>query len=165
VKTEPKWLELARSYVGEREIHGLKHNSKIVQWFADIRTSFRDDETPWCAAFVGAMLERSGIRSTRSAAARSYLNWGVSLPFPVPGCIVVYSRPGSSWSGHVGFPVAVDQRGDIMTLGGNQGDMVSIKLFDKARVLSYRWPSDQLIDLRVQLPIIVSDGKLSTQEA
>ena len=34
------------------------------------------DEVPWCAAFVGACLERAGIASTRSLMARSYLGWG-----------------------------------------------------------------------------------------
>jgi hypothetical protein len=38
----------------------------------------RDDETPWCATFVSAVLELESIPSTRSAWARSYLNWATS---------------------------------------------------------------------------------------
>lgn len=52
---EPKWLVEARRYIGEREIKGPKHNPKILQMWKDIkRGGIKDDETPWCAAFVGA---------------------------------------------------------------------------------------------------------------
>ena len=101
----------------------------------------RDDETPWCAAFVGAVLEECGIKSTRSAAARSYLKWGDAIARPVPGAVVVFWRGNpDGWSGHVGFVCGVTASGDILVLGGNQGDMVSIRTFTKHRVLGYRWP-------------------------
>lgn len=162
--TEPQWLQLARTFLGTTEIPGPKHNSKILQWWADIRSTIRDDETPYCAAFVGSMLERSGIDSTRSPAARSYLKWGSQLATPVPGCIVVYARPGCSWCGHVGFVVGEDRKGNIMTLGANQGNTVSIAPFSRDRVLNYRWPATRLFQ-SVALPILDSNSQLSTQEA
>ncbi|EDR9797697.1 TIGR02594 family protein, partial [Salmonella enterica subsp. enterica serovar Zongo] len=64
--SEPKWLAEARRYIGEREIKGAQHNPLIVQMWRDIkRGGIKDDETPWCAAFVGAVLEHVGIKSTR----------------------------------------------------------------------------------------------------
>jgi hypothetical protein len=48
------------------EIKGPRHNPLILQFWKGIkRGGIKDDETPWCAAFVGAMLERAGIKSTR----------------------------------------------------------------------------------------------------
>ena len=45
-----------------------------------------DDESPWCAAFVGAVLAECGLAGTGSLTARSYLKWGV------PGDIAVLWR-------------------------------------------------------------------------
>ncbi len=77
--SEPKWLTEARRYIGEREIKGPQHNPLIVQMWKDIkRGGIKDDETPWCAAFVSSVLERGGIKSTRFESAGSYLGWGRS---------------------------------------------------------------------------------------
>lgn len=55
--SEPKWLTEARRYIGEREIKGPQHNPLIVQMWKDIkRGGIKDDETPWCAAFVSSVL-------------------------------------------------------------------------------------------------------------
>jgi uncharacterized protein (TIGR02594 family) len=166
---DPPWLADARAYLGTTEIPGPKHNAKIVQWWVDIRAAFRDDETPYCAAFVGAMLERHGIVSTRSAAARSYAKWGTKIDRPAVGAIVVFSRPGSSWSGHVGFAVGRDHAGNVMCLGANQGNTVSIRPFVPSRVISYHWPTDwlYLIDegWTLPLPLLASNGRLSQNEA
>lgn len=139
--SEPKWLQLAKSEIGTREIVGKKHNPKIVQYFRDVHNSWVvDDETPWCAAAVGSWLERSGETSTRKLTARSYLNWGIKVANPIPGDVVVFSRGNSSWQGHVGFFVKRDSRG-IHVLGGNQGNAVSIAVYSPSRLLGYRRPA------------------------
>lgn len=136
--TEPKWLSEARKYIGTREIKGGQHNAKILGWWKAIkRGGIKDDETPWCAAFVGACLEVTGIRSTRFESAKSYLDWGLKLDIPTPGCIVVFSREGG---GHVGFVVGKDIENNLLVLGGNQGDEVNIRAFKGDRVAGYRWP-------------------------
>lgn len=136
---EPKWLAEARKLIGLTEIKGQKHAPEIVQFWKDIkRGGIKDDETPWCAAFVGAMLERSGVQSSRFESARSYEEWGRPLKFPVVGCVVVFSREGG---GHVGFAVGKDERGNLLILGGNQSDAVNIKAFPLSRVTAYRWPA------------------------
>ena len=57
----PSWLVEAANHLGEREIPGAKHNNEIVQWFRDVGARwFTTDETPYCAAFVGAMFKRHG---------------------------------------------------------------------------------------------------------
>lgn len=163
---ELPWIAEARKYVGVREIVGKKHSPIVVGFWESIKASFRDDETPWCAGFVGAVLERSGFKSTRSAAARSYNTYGVQLTRPAYGCIVVFWRGSpTGFSGHVGFVVGQDANGNLMVLGGNQGNQVSIIPFSRSRVLSYRWPSIAPAELRYNLPQLQSNGKLSTDEA
>lgn len=159
---EPAWLTLARAHIGQQEIAGPRNNPVIVGWWSTIHSGwFTEDETPWCAAFAGAMLEQAGIRSSRSAASRSYETWGQPLAAPVPGCIVVFRRDGG---GHVGFVVGRDAAGNLMVLGGNQGDAVSIKPFLRDRVLAYRWPVDIAIP-DTPLPLMTSDGRISNDEA
>ena len=103
---ELPWIKEARRFIGEREIKGPEHNPLIVQWWKDIkRGGIKDDETPWCAAFTGAMLEHVGIRSSRFESAKSYLEWGTGLKEPAYGCVVVFTRTGG---GHVGFVIGRD---------------------------------------------------------
>lgn len=162
---EPRWIAAARAAIGTTEIPGRRSNPTIVKWWSLIRAPFQDDETPWCAGFVGGMLESVGIKSSRSAAARSYLNWGRALPRPAVGCIVVFSR--GPRNGHVGFVVGKDAAGNLMVLGGNQGDAVNIKPFSRQRVLGYRWPNGEPAPrgYDYELPILGSDGRVSTREA
>ena len=141
--SEPKWLIEARKLVGLREIKGAQHAPEIVQMWRDIkRGGIKDDETPWCAAFVGAMLERAGVKSSRFESARSYLDWGQLLALPVVGCVVVFTRQGG---GHVGFCVGRDKAGNLLVLGGNQADAVNVKAFPVSRVTGYRWPTGMIV--------------------
>lgn len=162
----PNWIDAARAYIGTREVGGNKHNPLILRWWTKIRAPFTNDETPWCAAFVGGVLEEVGIKSTRSASARSYLNLGVELDKPAYGAIVVFWRgKPDGWSGHVGFVVGKDAHGNLMVLGGNQKDMVRVDPFSTTRVLGYRWPGIAPRLERFSLPLLTSDGKPSTNEA
>ena len=139
--TPEYWMKLAHEEVGQAERPGKDHNKRILEYGKKLGLSWYDkDETPWCALFVGWVLETAGIKSTRSAAARSYEKWGERLKQPVPGCIAVLNRPGgASWMGHVGF--FLEERGErICLLGGNQNDKVSLAWFNKDRVVAYVWP-------------------------
>lgn len=136
-----KAYNLARQEIGTVEIKGERDNPEIVGWFADVGHSWvQDDETAWCAAFVGAMLEAAGLNSTKALNARSYLEWGEEVPLrsAQPGDIVVYWRESpESWKGHVGF--YVDQAGEtIITLGGNQRNEVNETPYDTDKLLSVR---------------------------
>ena len=157
---EPSWIVEGRKYIGEKEIKGLEHNPLILQFWKDIkRGGIKDDETPWCAAYVGGVLERSGITSSRFESAASYLNWGVKLDKPAYGCVVVFSRDGG---GHVGFVVGQQANGDLMVLGGNQSDAVNIRAFSTSRVSGYRWPKDIPVDVQ---PLPQLSGTRSVSES
>lgn len=164
IVTEPVWLRRARQEIGVSEIAGKQHSKRVLSYWELSKLYFSDDETPWCAGFVGAMLEDCGIRSTRSGMARSYENWGQPCG-AIPGAIVTFWRGSkSSGSGHVGFVVGKDQYGNLMVLGGNQGDAVNIKPFTTSRVTGYRWPSG-FDPSGAPLATVASDGRVSTNEA
>lgn len=171
----PDWLAMACAYIGVAEIKGPQHNSTILRLLDaadgapdDGKTvgNIRDDETPWCASFVSAILELTGIPSTRSAWARSYLNWGIKLPGPAQGAIAVLERGPNA--GHVAFVAGRTDDGDIVLLGGNQSDMVRLSAFDVQRVIGYRWPSNQPMPDAVTfetLPPVLLSTPRSTSEA
>lgn len=164
---EPRWIVLARKYLGLREIKGSRHEPLIVKWWEAIGAPFRDDETPWCGAFVGGVLREADLPIVSGGAgARSWLKLPVKLDRPAVGSVVVFwrgSRDGTL--GHVGFVVGQDRFGNLMVLGGNQGDEVCIKPFSRDRVLGYRWPSTWPLEERFNLPVLASDGRVSTNEA
>lgn len=131
----------ASAYLGLREWPGAKHNPKILDMFEDVGHGWvRDDETSWCAAFVGSVLAEAGYLGTGSLAARSYREWGVEVPLASArrGDVVVFWRESpSSWKGHVGFYHSHDSH-NVYVLGGNQGNAVSIAAYPVARLLSVR---------------------------
>lgn len=137
-----KWMPIAQSYQGEEEIRGPRDNPKIVEMFKDVGHGWvKDDETPWCAAFVGAVLEKAGYKGTGSLAARSYLNWGQKVSRPQYGDIVVFWRgKKSGWQGHVGFFIK-ETKSYIYVLGGNQANEVNVSRYSKSRLLGFRRPS------------------------
>lgn len=137
---ELPWMAEAKKHIGQKEVKGPKHNSWIVSlWKAIKRGGIKDDETAWCAAYVGACFEAVNIPSTRFESARSYEKWGIPLTYPVYGAVAVLTRPGGG--GHVMFVMGQDSKGNILGLGGNQGDMVNVSSFPKSRVTAIRWPS------------------------
>lgn len=173
--SEPSHLTVARRFLGVAEIKGPHHHTAILDLLdvADGKKDGKplqgiaDDETPWCASFVSAVLELDGIASARSAWARSYESWGDDVSVAVIlGAIAVLERGPKS--GHVGFVAGRDAGGHVMLLGGNQSDMVRISPFDTQRVLSYRWPKGRPLPKGplgfLALPLLDSNGVPSRNE-
>mgnify|MGYP003498752797 FL=1 len=138
--TLPNWYELALAERGVKEAPGEANNPVVQAYYKDAgHPEVRHDKVPWCAAFVGAMLKRAGIKPSGSLAALSYLDWGKKLSEPKQGCVVIMRRGNSSWQGHVAF-YEKDAGVRIVCLGGNQSDRVSFASYPKSKVLGYRWP-------------------------
>ena len=160
---DPAWIVEARKYIGQREIKGAKTNGFVSIWLKTLRAWWSDDEQPWCGVFVAHCIQSVGLPIPKNwMRATDWLSIGKTLPRPAMGCIVVFSRAGG---GHVGFVVGKTATGNLMVLGGNQGDSVRISEFSPARAIGYRWPSVSPLPERYNLPIIDSDGTLSTNEA
>lgn len=136
---------LAKHEIGVKEVAGPRHSSAILDYFGQAGQPWvRNDETAWCAAFVGAMLARAGLPNTGRLNARSYLEWGerVDAVNAKPGDVAVFWRVSESdWRGHVGFSAGWEQNGDVAVLGGNQGNAVTIAPYPLQQLLSFRrWP-------------------------
>lgn len=140
-----KAYDLARADLGTWEWSD-GHNPKVLQYFKDVGHEWvEDDETAWCAAFVGAMLKRAGLPHTGKLNARSYLKWGVPVDMKdaQEGDVVVFSRGDpNGWQGHVAFFVKEDGT-KLQVLGGNQSNQVNIAKYPKSRLLGIRRKKSQ----------------------
>ena len=131
----------AGRHLGTREWPGARHNPVVLKYFRDAGVPMADDETPWCAAFVGAVLAECGLAGTGSLTARSYLKWGVPVDIADarPGDIAVLWRGArDGWQGHVAFFDSWDDGGKPRLLGGNQGNQVSLQTYPRDRLLDIR---------------------------
>ena len=138
----PRWAEIAfrEMLAGIEEIAGGGHSLRVLDYHQTTSLKASDDETAWCAAFVGWCLRQALILGSQKANARSYLLWGEEIEKPRPGAITVLWRgQPSGWQGHVGFYVG-ELEHSVLLLGGNQGNRVSIAPYPKSRVLGHRWP-------------------------
>jgi len=147
--SEATWMTVARGEIGQMERRGGE-NPRIVAYHATTTLAAREDEVAWCSSFVNWVLEQAGYKGTSSAAASSWLRWGVELEVPHPGCVTVLKRKGRSrdaaTGSTTGFHVAffVDRTAThVRVLGGNQSNSVKYSSYPLARydVRGYRWPA------------------------
>lgn len=160
---EPCWLIEARRHLGVREIPGTNDAPFLRRWQAQLGAPWLGP-SPWCGTFVAYCLRECSVSTPKAwYRAKAYLDWGLVLDTPRVGCIVVYERQGG---GHVGFVLGKDRDYRLLTLGGNQGDAVTIRAFEQYRVLGYRWPREAIGSMpNDPLPIIRSAAPISTGEA
>jgi uncharacterized protein (TIGR02594 family) len=134
--TDPLWLRIAFEEIGIDEMVEVTR-PRIVEYHSHTTLRSTDYKTPWCASFVCWCLYKAGIEHTRSAAARSYLNWGYMVMEPARGDIVVLTRGNSHVMGHVAFYLKEDET-HFYLLGGNQSRSVRISKYRKDRVVGIR---------------------------
>jgi uncharacterized protein (TIGR02594 family) len=169
----PPWLRLAHGYLGLKEIPGSRHNAQILGMWERLKLPFRDDETPWCAGFVNAMVQDAGlsiVKKNRAAALGWRWNeYGTRLDGPALGTIMSMERPGKPGSGHMTIVAGRSNDWRILGLGGNQGNAVSINPYHpSARNAQYHWPEGYPLPEKTDinfLPIITEAGIQLTNEA
>jgi|GEM_PF-6758651 len=125
-------LEVARKYL---DLHEVRDKGKLEKFMG-----VNPEKTAWCAAFVNAVLKEAGIKGTGNNVAKSFLQFGHPTNHPKIGDIVVFNRADdpNGWQGHVGFYQGRDNNGNILVLGGNQDDKVSIAPYSANLVNGYR---------------------------
>lgn len=135
-------FEVAKNYIGVREIPGKKHNPIILGWLRKIGTWVTDDETAWCSTFINYCALVTGRERTGKLNARSWLEVGaaVDLDSARKGDVVILWRGSkSSWKGHVAFLDHYNKsRGLLYLLGGNQNNEVNVTAYSTDRLLGIR---------------------------
>ena len=132
----PEALSLAAKQIGMNE---NTQRDALKDYLATGGANLDPATTAWCAAFVNSTLQQTGGQGTGSNMARSFLDWGQSVDQPQPGDVAVFSRGDQNGPyGHVGFFQGYDENGNILVLGGNQGDAVSVSPYSPDRLLGFR---------------------------
>lgn len=169
---QPLWLQAGLKMVGLREGAGTKDNATIIDWAkeegGDIAASYTHDSIPWCALFANHCLTKAGLKGTETLWALDFAGkWpSVKLLGPAVGAFAPMLRNGG---GHIIQVVGKDQRGNVMGLGGNQSDQVSIVPFPMSRLnKGFWWPDSVVLPKAIglsALPVVRSDGRISSNEA
>lgn len=135
--------ETARKELGVKETPGFEATKRIVEYHSHTTLKATSDEVAWCSAAMNFIADEAGFSGTRSAAARSWLKWGVPLEAPILGCVVIFDRKDSSNpnAAHVAVCDHPDiSNGIIRVLGGNQENCYKVSRFPTNKVLGYRSP-------------------------
>lgn len=170
--TELPWISEARKYIGLREQTGKNDHPLLDKGWLSFGAKWLFGQ-PWCGLFVAHCLRSAGryVVPLWFRARAWECDKMTRLDNPAYGCIVTFTRQGG---GHVGFVVGIDNNGNLMVLGGNQSNAVSIAPFAVSRVTGYFWPSRVIGDSvqpshpllnRYRLPVLQSNGQVSTNEA
>lgn len=155
-------MSVAKSYLGANETRDTK---VLAEFFEKAGGQKLDPaKTAWCAAFVNAALGASGQQGTGTLLARDFLKVGTATDRPAEGDIVVLTRGDPrGWQGHVGFYAGRDSNGNVLVLGGNQGNKVSVQSYPASRVLGYRKPPEAGTQIAgMNLPQRVAQGMSGT---
>lgn len=132
-------LESAYRLAGRQlGLNETEQNAALREFMANGGVNLDPATTAWCAAFVNATLNQAGLEGTNSLAARSFESWGQPTETPRPGDLAVFKRGDEDWMGHVGFFHGFDDSGNVLVLGGNQSNSVSIAPYSRNALLGFR---------------------------
>jgi len=165
----PIWLQAAIALVGTREF-ARGDNPTIIDWAKDeggaIAKDYTHDSIPWCALFANHVLTKSSLPGTETLWALDFAGkWPAqNLGVPVVGAFAPMVRNGG---GHITIVVGQDQHGNIMGVGGNQSDAVTVVPFARSRLNKGFWWPDSVGNPPINrpLPVVRSDGRISSNEA
>jgi len=107
-------------------------NSRIISCYKTVGFNINNDRTPWCAAFAGNILKKSGAKSLATLSSLAYRGYGTSIPVGDKSRwrlndVVVFSRNGG---GHIGFFRGYNPaNGSMLIAGGNQSDNLTETAF------------------------------------
>lgn len=170
--TRPLWVEAGIKLLGTHEGIGDKDNPTIIDWAkdegGDIAKEYTHDSIPWCALFANHILTKVGLKGTETLWALDFAgHWPcIRLAGPAVGAFAPMKRNGG---GHITIIVGKDQHGNVMGLGGNQSDAVTIAPFSPSRLnQGFYWPKGVSLPTVLgfnSLPLVTSNGKVSTNEA
>jgi uncharacterized protein (TIGR02594 family) len=141
-------IDIAQRFIGVKEVPGKGDNAMILAMLRLDGDWPEHDEVPWCSAYLNFCCWLLRLPRSKSLAARSWL--GVGRPVALADArwgfdLVVLKRGGANQpgpevldaQGHVGVYVGHSPT-QVMVLGGNQADTVSVVGCPHERVLGVR---------------------------
>ena len=169
----PPLVSAGIQYLGITEVQGKGSNPAIMNMAKTIGVDniYTDDDTSWCAVFVNFLCNITGLPVVNPKGdkynllrAKWLLNWGDEVPVAEMklGDVGVLNREGG---GHVFIIIGKTPQGNVIGLGGNQGNSVSFSEFDSKRLLGVRRDNKTPLVASAKLYTVSGEGQLSTNEA
>jgi len=140
--------QLADRFTGIEEVPGSVDNPQVMAMLRLDQSWPEGDEVPWCSAFTNYVCWLLRLPRSKSLRARSWLwcGWPVPLEAAAVGFDVVVLNRGPAPQpgpevleapGHVGF-YGGHEGSEVLILGGNQSNRVSLARYPVSRVLGVR---------------------------
>lgn len=140
--------ETLSALYGTKEVAGARDNPLILAMLQTDAAWPEHDEVAWCAAAMNFVCKLWRLPRTKSLRARDWLLVGepIRIQDATPGFdVAVLARgegdqPGPAVidaPGHVGFFAGLEGT-NVLVLGGNQGNQISIAAFPLVRLLGLR---------------------------
>jgi uncharacterized protein (TIGR02594 family) len=147
-KIELSAFDMAQRFTGITEVPGSTSNPQILAMLRLDMEWPEGDEVPWCSAFMNYIAWLLRLPRSKDLRARSWLLVGqpIALAEAEAAFDVVILKRGSGnqpgpevidAKGHVGLFAGLEGN-EILILGGNQSDTVSIQRYDAGRLLGVR---------------------------
>jgi uncharacterized protein (TIGR02594 family) len=144
--------DVAQRFLGVEEAPGVASNPHVLAMLRLDNSWPANDDVAWCSAFVSYIAWLLALPRSKSLAARSWLNVGRPVDLREARAafdVVILSRgkqpqPGPSVTagapGHVGFYAGWEPASpaQVLVLGGNQSNSVSVEPFPVSRILGIR---------------------------
>lgn len=162
------WVTTAIQSIGIAEAPGAKDNPVILAMAkacgGNIAKTYTHDSIAWCKMFTEYCLVKNGLHGVDSLLALDNAKLGTKLKGPAVGAIACKKRAGG---GHTFIVLGKDKAGNIVGVGGNQGDRVSRATFQPSVIVSYNWPNGYQLPARTGLSTlpVVDSAPLSKHEA
>ncbi|MDB5177586.1 MAG: hypothetical protein JWN75_1254 [Candidatus Saccharibacteria bacterium] len=164
----PPWLSVAIQSIGIAEGPGGLDNPVVLAMAKKcggaIAKNYVHDSIAWCKMFTEFCLASVGLKGVDSLWALDNAKLGTTLKGAAVGAIACKKRTGG---GHTFIVAGKDKNGNIVGIGGNQGDRVSRATFPPSVIVSYNWPNGYPLPAKTgisSLPVVDS-APLSKQEA
>lgn len=153
--SSPPWMEIA---ISEAIALGFVHEEKspandmAKKYHTHVGKKNASGKTAWCSSFASWCLDQTEYKGSKSAASQSVL-WQEGKLFkrieePVYGCIVlltnyVVSNGRQTSNGHITFLAGKDSNGDLVCLGGNQGNTLKYSMYYSNKTKGRQFRQDQ----------------------
>jgi uncharacterized protein (TIGR02594 family) len=141
---------------GIKEAASTVNNPRIIAWADEVErfahSAYNDwaadwynkDSVPWCGLYMALISARTGRKPiNKYLTALAWAGWEQAVDWRKlsniwTGDVAVFTRSGG---GHVAIIIGVSKDNKyLLCLGGNQDNMVSIKLFPVSRLYAVRRP-------------------------
>jgi uncharacterized protein (TIGR02594 family) len=169
---KPRWVDVAESLIGQKEVAGKESNPLIQRMCEELGykwlwAMYQDDSLfAWCGLYCGYCFRKAGIRPPPECyRASEWLKWGTYLSYPLLGCVGVKKRKGGN---HVFIVIGIStDKKSVVVVGGNQTDAVTITTFliaDVEKAGGWRWPNDGGVGQKLPVMntnVLLKSGKLS----